>query len=97
MKPFVTPTFDGSSFDIGTLMFDHDGNLWVGTEQKGFFVSMEMLWSIMAIRKACPAIPCRLFLKTEKGLSGLELRAESTAFAIRPSPRSRRLKDWGRT
>jgi signal transduction histidine kinase/ligand-binding sensor domain-containing protein len=35
LKPFVTPTFHGSSFDIGTLMFDHDGNLWVGTVGKG--------------------------------------------------------------
>jgi signal transduction histidine kinase len=37
LKPFVTPTFNGSSFDIGTLMFDHDGNLWVGTKAKGLF------------------------------------------------------------
>ena len=37
VKPFVTPTFNGSSFDIGTLMFDHDGNLWVGTVAKGLF------------------------------------------------------------
>jgi len=35
VKPFVTPTFNGSSFDIGTLMFDHDGNLWVGTKARG--------------------------------------------------------------
>jgi signal transduction histidine kinase/ligand-binding sensor domain-containing protein len=35
VKPFVTPTFNGSSFDIGTLMFDRDGNLWVGTVGKG--------------------------------------------------------------
>ena len=37
LKPFVTPTFNGSSFDIGTLMFDHDGNLWVGTDSKRAF------------------------------------------------------------
>ena len=36
-KPFVTPTFDGSSLDFGTLMFDRDGNLWVGTVGKGLF------------------------------------------------------------
>ena len=35
VKPFMTPTFNGSSYDIGTLMFDHDGNLWVGTVGKG--------------------------------------------------------------
>ena len=33
----MTPTFNGSRFDIGTLMFDHDGNLWVGTVAKGLF------------------------------------------------------------
>ena len=37
VKPFVTPPFNGSSFDIGTLMFDHDGNLWVGTKARGLF------------------------------------------------------------
>lgn len=37
LKAFVTPTFNGSSFDIGTLMFDRDGNLWVGTVGKGLF------------------------------------------------------------
>jgi signal transduction histidine kinase/streptogramin lyase len=37
LKPFLTPTFNGSRFDIGILMFDHDGNLWVGTVGKGLF------------------------------------------------------------
>ena len=36
-KPFVTPTFDGSRLDFGTLMFDRDGNLWVGTVGNGLF------------------------------------------------------------
>ena len=36
-KPFVLPTFDGSNLDFGTLMFDRDGNLWVGTVGKGLF------------------------------------------------------------
>src|SRR5271167_2069690 len=36
-KSFVTPTFDGSSLDIGTLMFDRDGDLWIGTVGKGLF------------------------------------------------------------
>ena len=36
-KPFVTPTFDGSSLDIGTLMLDRDGDLWIGTVGKGLF------------------------------------------------------------
>src|SRR5208282_4903984 len=34
---FVTPTFDGSRLDIGTLMFDRDGDLWIGTVGKGLF------------------------------------------------------------
>jgi signal transduction histidine kinase/ligand-binding sensor domain-containing protein len=37
VKPFVIPPFNGSGFDIGALMFDHDGNLWVGTKAKGIF------------------------------------------------------------
>ena len=37
VKPFAIPPFNGSNFDIGTLMFDHDGNLWVGTKAKGIF------------------------------------------------------------
>ena len=32
MKPFVTPTFDGSKLGVTSLMFDRDGNLWVGTD-----------------------------------------------------------------
>ena len=84
VKPFVTPNFDGTkASQLGRMMFDHDGNLWVGTVGRVFFVSMEMRWSIMGIRMGCPAIPCRLFLKTAKASSGPELRAESTAFAIR--------------
>ena len=35
VKPFLISMFNGSSFDIGTLMFDRDGNLWVGTVGKG--------------------------------------------------------------
>lgn len=37
VKPFLIPPFNGSGFDIGALMFDHDGNLWVGTKAKGIF------------------------------------------------------------
>lgn len=37
VKPFVLPPFNGSNFDIGSLMFDHDGNLWIGTKAKGIF------------------------------------------------------------
>ncbi|MFY9644717.1 MAG: two-component regulator propeller domain-containing protein, partial [Terriglobales bacterium] len=31
VKPFVTPTFDGSKVVVSAMIFDHDGNLWVGT------------------------------------------------------------------
>ncbi len=37
VKPFALPPFKGSNFDIGALMFDHDGNLWVGTKAHGIF------------------------------------------------------------
>ena len=37
VKPFVTPTFDGSKVGVTRMIFDRDGNLWVGTEAKGVF------------------------------------------------------------
>jgi signal transduction histidine kinase/ligand-binding sensor domain-containing protein len=37
LKPFVTPTFDGSTVTVYDMIFDHDGNLWVGTVGKGVF------------------------------------------------------------
>jgi len=37
LKPFVTPTFDGSMLSVTSLMIDRDGNLWVGTDAKGVF------------------------------------------------------------
>ena len=37
IRPFVTPTFDGRRFAITAMMFDRDGNLWVGTEKNGLF------------------------------------------------------------
>ncbi len=37
VKPFVTPTFDGSRLAVTSMMFDRDGNLWVGTDAKGLF------------------------------------------------------------
>ena len=37
VKPFVTPTFDGSKLSVTSTMFDRDGNLWVGTDAKGLF------------------------------------------------------------
>jgi signal transduction histidine kinase/ligand-binding sensor domain-containing protein len=37
VKPFVTPTFDGSKVVVNAMKFDHDGNLWVGTVGKGIF------------------------------------------------------------
>ena len=36
VRPFVTPTFDGSKVGVYTMIVDHDGNLWVGTG-KGIF------------------------------------------------------------
>jgi signal transduction histidine kinase/ligand-binding sensor domain-containing protein len=37
VKPFVTPTFDGSKLSVTSLIFDHEGNLWIGTDAKGLF------------------------------------------------------------
>jgi signal transduction histidine kinase/ligand-binding sensor domain-containing protein len=37
VKPFVTPTFDGSKLSVTSMMLDRDGNLWVGTDAKGVF------------------------------------------------------------
>jgi signal transduction histidine kinase/ligand-binding sensor domain-containing protein len=37
VKPFVTPTFDGSGLSVTSLIFDHEGNLWIGTDAKGLF------------------------------------------------------------
>jgi signal transduction histidine kinase/ligand-binding sensor domain-containing protein len=37
VKPFVTPTFDGNKLSVTSTLFDHDGNLWVGTDAKGLF------------------------------------------------------------
>jgi signal transduction histidine kinase/ligand-binding sensor domain-containing protein len=37
VKPFVTPTFDGSKLVVTAMISDRDGNLWVGTSGKGIF------------------------------------------------------------
>ena len=33
----MTPSFDGSKLRVESMIFDRDGNLWVGTEGKGIF------------------------------------------------------------
>jgi len=37
VKPFVTPSFDGSRVSVTSMMFDRDGNLWVATDANGLF------------------------------------------------------------
>jgi len=37
VKPFVTPTFDGSKVEVFATTFDRDGNLWVATRGKGLY------------------------------------------------------------
>jgi ligand-binding sensor domain-containing protein len=37
VKPFVTPTFDGSQIEVFDMMFDRDGNLWVASRGKGLY------------------------------------------------------------
>jgi signal transduction histidine kinase/streptogramin lyase len=38
VKPFVTPTFDGSKVVVSAMISDRDGNLWVATAGKGIFL-----------------------------------------------------------
>jgi signal transduction histidine kinase/ligand-binding sensor domain-containing protein len=38
VKPFVTPTFNGSKVVVSAMISDRDGNLWVGTAGKGVFL-----------------------------------------------------------
>jgi signal transduction histidine kinase/ligand-binding sensor domain-containing protein len=37
VKPFITPTFDGSRVVVDSMIFDRDGNLWVATAGKGVY------------------------------------------------------------
>ena len=37
LKPFVTPTFDGSKVVVSAMVLDRNGNLWLGTVGKGIF------------------------------------------------------------
>ena len=83
---------------VFALVFDRDGNLWVGTVGNGALSnSWQRWWTILSDRMACPVILYLLFLKTEKGSYGLQPRMELTAFAIRESPSSQRAKAWEQT
>ena len=37
VKPFQTPTFDGSKVEVFAMTFDRDGNLWVASRGKGLY------------------------------------------------------------
>jgi len=37
VKPFRTPTFDGSKVEVFAMTFDRDGNLWVASRGKGLY------------------------------------------------------------
>ena len=37
LQPFATSTFDGRKLSVTSLIFDHDGNLWVATDVQGLF------------------------------------------------------------
>src|SRR5262249_8444535 len=36
-KPFSAPNFDDTEISVFSLLLDRDGNLWVGTSNKGLF------------------------------------------------------------
>ena len=56
VKPFVTPTFDGSKVEVFAMTFDRDGNLWVASRARGCFGFMATSWITMGGPMACPAI-----------------------------------------
>jgi signal transduction histidine kinase/ligand-binding sensor domain-containing protein len=37
VRPFATPTLDGSKLSVTTMLLDRDGSLWVGSDEKGVF------------------------------------------------------------
>ena len=90
-KPFVTPTLRRQQAPVHQhLMFDRDGNLWVGPYGNGLFrIHGNMVDHLRPTEWPVRRFSCMLFLKTGKELSGLRLPAESTAFAIRQLPPSR--------
>ena len=85
VKPFVTPTFDGSKVSVTSLLSDRDGNLWVGTDAHGLFRIHGDTVEHYGHTDGLSGDSVGLFLKTGKGLSGLEAQAGSTAFVIRGS------------
>ena len=95
-EPFVTPNFDGSKVSVYDMIFDRDGNLWVGTVGKGLFRIHGNVVEHYGRTEGLSSDTVRLFLKTERESYGLRLRMESTAFAIRGSSLFRQWKDWGR-
>jgi len=70
-QPFMTPGFDGSKLRVQNMIFDRDAIFGSAQKGKGSFVSRETLWTTMDERKACPAIPYPLSLRTERAFCGL--------------------------
>ena len=67
----MTPTFDGSKVVVNAMIFDHDGNLWVGTVGKGIFRIRGNVVDHYQQMDGLSGDPYLLFLKTEKGSCGL--------------------------
>ena len=53
VKPFVTPTFDGSKVEVFGMTFDCDGNLWVASRGKGLYRITATSWITMDVPMAC--------------------------------------------
>ena len=37
LKPFLSPNFSSETLTVNTLLIDHQGNLWVGTDNQGIY------------------------------------------------------------
>ena len=77
-------------------MFDHDGNLWVGTKARGLFRIHGNAVEHYGPYDGLSGDSVYALFEDREGIVWAGLQAESTAFAIHLSSPSRRWKDWGR-
>ena len=97
VRSFVTPTFDGSKLIVFSLPLTATAIFGSAAPTRGSFEYAETPWSIMAERKASPAILSALCLKTARGWSGPQRTTGSTVSMIHTSPPSQPWRVWTRT